>query len=100
MGLCGDDRLHVKVSADGAAWTEALTVEAATGRVGLGVAATSRLHVDGAVRVKGYAKAALPGAGSEGAGALIYVSDDAAGSTLAFSDGTAWRRVHDRAVVA
>lgn len=100
VGLCGDDRLHVKVSANGSAWTEALTVEAATGRVGLGVTATSRLHVDGAVRVKSYLKAALPGAGNEGAGALIYVSDDAAGATLAFSDGAAWRRVHDRAVVA
>ena len=100
VGLCGDDRLHVKVSPDGSAWTEAMTVESATGRVGLGVTATSRLHVDGAVRVKSYAKASLPSAGGEGPGAMIYVSDDVAGPTLAFSDGAAWRRVHDRAVVA
>jgi hypothetical protein len=98
-GLCGDDRLHVKVSADGAAWTEALLVQA-DGRVGIGATPTSRLQVEGALRVKSYAKAALPGAASEGAGAMIYVSDDALGATLAFSDGSAWRRVHDRAVVA
>ena len=100
VGLCGDDKLHVKVSPDGSAWAEAVVVDGA-GRTGLGVSApTSRLQVDGAVRVRAYAKSALPGAGSEGAGAMIYVSDESAGSTLAFSDGASWRRVHDRAVVS
>lgn len=100
IGLCGDDKLHVKVSPDGATWAEAMVVDGA-GRTGLGVSApTSRLQVDGAVRVKSHLKAALPSASAEGAGAMIYVSDDAAGATLAFSDGTTWRRVHDRAVVA
>ncbi|MFO0405720.1 MAG: DUF2793 domain-containing protein [Labrys sp. (in: a-proteobacteria)] len=33
IGLSGDDDLHLKVSADGSAWTEALVVTAATGRV-------------------------------------------------------------------
>lgn len=35
FGLAGDDDWHVKVSADGAAWTEALKVDRATGRVSL-----------------------------------------------------------------
>lgn len=35
FGLAGDDDWHVKVSPDGAAWTEALRVDAATGRVSL-----------------------------------------------------------------
>lgn len=35
FGLAGDDDWHVKVSADGAVWTEALTVDRATGRVRL-----------------------------------------------------------------
>ena len=100
IGLCGDDRLHLKMSADGATWSEAWVVDGA-GRTGLGVSSpTSRLHVDGAARVKSYLKAALPSASGEGAGAIIFVSDDSAGATLAFSDGAAWRRVHDRAVVA
>lgn len=99
MGLCGDDRFHIKVSADGAAFTEAVVVDA-SGRVGLGTTPTSRLQVEGTVRVKTYAKAALPSAASEGAGAIAYVSDDAAGATLAFCDGATWRRVHDRQPVA
>ena len=99
VGLCGDDGLHVKVSADGASFAEAAVVDA-SGRVGLGVSPTSRLTVDGAVRVKSYGKAALPAAAAEGAGALVFVLDDAAGATLAFSDGTVWRRSHDRAPVA
>lgn len=73
----------------------------ANARVGIGVAEpTARLHVDGAVRVKALAKADLPPAASEGAGAVLMVSDEAGGATLAFSDGSAWRRVTDRAVVS
>ncbi|HEX4301557.1 MAG TPA: DUF2793 domain-containing protein [Rhizomicrobium sp.] len=38
MGLAGDDNFHLKVSPDGAAWTEAVFVDKTTGRVGLGTA--------------------------------------------------------------
>lgn len=31
---------------------------------------------------------------------VIYVSDETGGATLAFSDGTNWRRVQDRAIVS
>jgi hypothetical protein len=31
---------------------------------------------------------------------LIYVSDETGGATIAFSDGTNWRRVQDRAIVS
>ena len=34
------------------------------------------------------------------AAASIYVSDETGGAVLAFSDGTNWRRVTDRAVVS
>jgi hypothetical protein len=50
------------------------------------------------VYVPTFAKAALPSA-IEPAG-IIYVSDEAGGATIAFSDGTSWRRVSDRAVVS
>lgn len=33
-------------------------------------------------------------------GRQIYVSDEVGGATLAFSDGTNWRRVQDRAIVS
>ena len=31
---------------------------------------------------------------------IVYVSDEAGGATLAFSDGTNWRRAQDRAIVS
>ncbi len=34
------------------------------------------------------------------AGGIIYVSNEVGGATIAFSDGTNWRRVADRAIVA
>ena len=71
------------------------------GNVGVGkTAPTTKLDVDGAVRVKSYAKAALPSASSAGAGAIVHVADEAGGSVLAFSDGAGWRRVTDRALVS
>lgn len=71
------------------------------GRLGVGVPApTARLQVAGAVRVGGYAKAALPSAADQGGGAIVFVPDEAGGATLAFSDGAVWRRVQDRAVVS
>lgn len=177
LGLCGDDKLHLKVSGDGAAWSDALVVDNTNARVGLGVTApaerlhiagnlrvqdsaaffsfynsagstrtgyfqahasagfyfvmelaqpmffytsnalriailasgevgvgtaspTTALHVNGGVRVGQAAKAALPSAGTVGAGTLYYVSDEAGGAVIAFSDGTDWRRVTDRAVVS
>jgi hypothetical protein len=46
IGLSGDDDLHVKVSADGSLWTEAIRIAAATGRLTLqpgGLAGGGRL---------------------------------------------------------
>lgn len=57
------------------------------------------VDVDGPVRVKSYTVAGLPAA-SAGAGQIAYVSNEAGGAVLAFSDGTQWRRVTDRAVVS
>lgn len=84
IGLTGDDNLHVKVSADGTTWREALVITAATGTP----------------RVPSMAKSLLPSANTAAAGALVFVSDEAGGAVLAFSDGAVWRRVTDRAVVA
>lgn len=46
-----------------------------------------------------YTVATLPDAESNEA-VMIYVSDEAGGAVPAFSDGTDWRRVTDRAVVS
>lgn len=44
-------------------------------------------------------KANLPSA-SLWEGSIVYVSDEAGGSIICFSDGTNWRRLSDRAVVS
>ena len=36
---------------------------------------------------------------SRGRAAFVYVSDEAGGAQMAFSDGTNWRRFSDRAIV-
>lgn len=83
-----------------AALIERLRITSA-GDVGIGVAApTTRLDIDGPVKVKSYVKTALPPAAATGPGALVYVSNEAGGAVIAFSDGSAWRRVTDRAVVS
>ncbi len=46
-----------------------------------------------------YAVAALPSA-ALWTGAMVFVSNEAGGAVPAFSDGTNWRRVTDRAVVS
>jgi hypothetical protein len=60
---------------------------------------TERAQLEGqAVLVETYPKDRLPTAAQ--AGILIFVPDEAGGSTFAFSDGTNWRRVADRAIVS
>lgn len=46
-----------------------------------------------------YTVAGVPSA-STYANHLIYVSDETGGATVAFSDGTDWRRVQDRAIIS
>ncbi len=78
-----------------------LFVDAGQNRVGIGIAVpTTKLDVDGPIRPKTYTVATLPSAPDNGAGSVIYVSDEMGGAVLAFSDGTDWRRVTDRAIVA
>lgn len=45
-----------------------------------------------------YTVAGVPAAATYPRG-VIYVSNETGGATLAFSDGTNWRRVQDRAVI-
>lgn len=76
-----------------------------------GPIAADLLHTDTGVRVSGdslmlgplnlaeYLVATVPPA-ADFTGGLIYVSDETGGATVAFSDGTNWRRVQDRVVVS
>ena len=54
------------------------------------------------IPLKSFTVAQLTGdyAASLWEGSIIYVSDETGGATLAFSDGSSWRRCQDRAVVS
>lgn len=52
----------------------------------------------GVVYFKSYTTSNLPSAST--AGGMIYVSNESGGAVMAFSDGTNWRRVTDRAIVS
>lgn len=100
LGTTGDDKLHLRTSPDGTTWHEALVADPTTGHLGIGTTTPAvRLDVDGPIRPGAYTVATIPAA-SAGAGQLIYISDESGGATLAFSDGTDWRRVADRAIVS
>jgi len=53
----------------------------------------------GFIKPESYTVATLPSAVTY-AGSMIYVSNETGGATVAFSDGTNWRRVQDRNIVS
>ena len=53
----------------------------------------------GAVKLASFTVGTVPSASSNTSG-LIYISNEVGGATPAFSDGTNWRRIHDRAVIS
>lgn len=64
VGLTGDDNLHVKVSADGSTWKEALIIDRTTGAVafpltGLGTAQNLLINGDFQINQRGFAGGAL-----------------------------------------
>lgn len=70
-------------------------------RINVKPSATDGVSIVGTpLGLNSYTVAGAPSASNSGAGAIIYVSDETGGATLAFSDGTDWRRVQDRAVIA
>lgn len=62
-------------------------------------ASSNRVEFATPVRLQQYAVAALPSAATSGAGALAYVTNESGGAVVAFSDGSIWRRMTDRAPV-
>lgn len=95
IGLAGDSDLSVKVSADGAAWTEALRVAAASGQVtGAAVQGSPGDVTPGRLARADYAYGPgnLLGPVSQSAGlptgAVIERGSNAGGAYLRFADGT------------
>lgn len=81
IGTTGDDKLHVKVSADGSAWTDALVIDPATGRVGIGTATPGNvLQVNAA----------------SGAGGITILGDGVAAQATAFTYGASFPAFNGR----
>ncbi len=56
--------------------------------------------VRGILSVKSFTVSGAPNANTAPAGSMIFVSDETGGATLAFGDGTNWRRCHDLTIIA
>lgn len=59
-----------------------------------------RTEFRGGVQPGVFTVASLPDPTAMGAGTMVYVTDASGGGVMAFSDGTDWRRMTDRAVVS
>ena len=82
--------------ADGPQAGEVVTFEEGDQRY---VSIDGSAETTGPVNLASYAVAGVPAAAAY-PNSLIYVSDETGGATVAFSDGTNWRRVQDRAVIS
>lgn len=72
--------------------------EGAEGQVMKKTSTRGALEWEDANQLPSYTVAGVPSASP--AGRIIYVADETGGATLAFSDGTNWRRVTDNAVIS
>lgn len=79
-----DEKLHRRVIAE---------------RANIGLPTDGSKAMEYPIPLKSYTVAGVPPAANWEA-SLVYVSNETGGKTLAFSDGTNWRRVQDRAVIA
>lgn len=75
-----------------------LITDAVTAQSDLGSLVISGLIYPDQFVLPSYSANSLPSASVEGA--MIYVTNEAGGAVPAFSDGTNWRRVTDRAIVS
>lgn len=87
IGLTGNDNLTFKVSSDGSTWNDSFSIAAGTGEA----------EFDQPLALKQYSKSSLPSATTSGR--LIYVHDATGGSSVAYSDGSSWRRISDSTVI-
>ena len=77
-------------------------VETDTGKIKVGDGAQQWTDLDYYVTplfMKSYTVTTVPSASTYSA-SMIYVTDETGGAIPAFSDGTNWRRVSDRAVIS
>lgn len=62
------------------------------------IASSIERHFNNPLQLRVFTVATLPSAAV--AGLLVYVSDESGGATIAFSDGSNWKRAWDLATVS
>ena len=72
-------------------------ISGSTGRMAISADSVS-LSV--ALQLRNRTVANVPSAATAGRGAMVYITNESGGEVPAFSDGTNWRRVTDRAVIS
>ena len=82
MGLAGDTDFHLKVSADGSAWTEALVVDGASGHLTGAAVQASGADASAGRLVKLFADSGVFGLGLDSTAAPISPGDDLDALTL------------------
>jgi hypothetical protein len=73
---------------------------AATVQYDLGTESTSGIITPSLLLLPSYTVAGLGSLTANPAGQFVFCSNESGGSVPAFSDGTNWRRVTDRAIVS
>lgn len=89
MGLAGDDDFHLKVSADGTTWKQAIVVKAATARAGFGTTAPSaaihaHIPADGAGRAFVMTGKGITGTEDTTHGAILVLTHNVTGNRQFF----------------
>lgn len=103
LGLTGDDNLHLKVSADGTTWRDALILAGATGQATFAAGLSASV-----LQTQSYTVATLPSPSAALKAAKAFASNarksgEAAGAgsgVPVWCDGVAWRTYYDNSVAA
>ncbi len=87
IGLNENNQFKIKTSSDGITWLDAIQINSSSGET----------EFQQPISLNSNSKSNLPNATP--AGRLIYINDASGGATIAFSDGTNWKRISDNTII-
>jgi hypothetical protein len=96
----GNTIVGAQVSGLSSSLSNTVILASGNGAIRIQVDSDGRTAFSGSIKPASYTVAGLPSASDAGAGAMVFVTDENGGAVPAFSDGSDWRRVTDRAVVS